>query len=288
MRFFSRLIFRMIVLVLVCGLAMQAGYLLQYQREGRKALSEVYDNPQTRSLLQAYGPSAPPAETFTESAAHDRAFSRALGEKEVWSIRKGRLNGIPYEVSRLNSSKTAKQVLEEHRRNWHYQGIEAIGGVNGAQGELNGAQMRTGRAFHLQVNEVKTKEGRQTQAEITAYGPAHNGQAGMYYPERLPKPLWPEGLMVTQSEEGPVEMTHITWGSRRSLQELNFYLMREMFEKGWQLYHGMPGAKDAPQLFSREFYDAHGGQCSLTLIPAQSLLCAVQITARWPKTASPR
>ena len=85
---------------------------------------------------------------------------------------------------------------------------------------------------------------------------------------------------MCQSMEGNLEVTKINWGSRKSTEELRFYLLREMWEKGWERYIGM---KDLlPFLDDFHFRDGKGGECSIVLASAPDGLSAVEMVARWP------
>ena len=142
---------------------------------------------------------------------------------------------------------------------------------------MTGFRRNTGESIQVSVSR-KGDSDRESEISVTSLAPAK--RRGGYYPRKLPGPLGEDGLLVCQSREGSLEVFKINWGSRRSLRDVRFHLLREMWEKGWERYTDM---KDLlPLLDDFQFHDGEGGECSIILASAPGGLSAVEIIARWP------
>jgi hypothetical protein len=208
----------------------------------------------------------------------ERSVLPGAGFTQLGSIKNGKLNGAPYEVYSLSVEGTPREVLESYRRNWRYRGYATHQSGDGSRGELVGVRKNNGKVLKVAAQRSGGSD-RKTMVNFTSYGPSRH--VGSYYPDRLPDPLWPEGLRVTESEEGSLKLTHVTWASPRSERTVLFYLLREMADKGWKPYLGLPDA--LPNIEDRQFYDDRGGECTVIVTPGlQTGTSKVDITAMWP------
>jgi hypothetical protein len=197
---------------------------------------------------------------------------------QLGSIENGKLNGVPYEVFSLRVEGEPAKVIDTYRRNWGYRGYSTQGEADDSRGELVGVRKNSGKILRVAANRIEGPKPA-TDVNFTAYGPDRH--VGAFYPDRLPDPLWADGLRVTESVEKNLKLTHVIWASARSIRKVKFHVFKEMHDKGWKPYLGMPDA--LPEIEDLQFYDERGGECSILIRPGvKAGTAVVEMTAMWP------